>query len=309
MTKRRRIDWSVILHKDAPKPTPTWGDNRTPSDTVDLLLALSDLFAINELDALLKRAVELALHPIGLVRAGAYLYDGQLNLMLGSWGTDLRRNVIDEHHAMFQPDEPGRRVVERAMSGEALWTVVEDCPLIVNGPDETKVVGKGWVVCTPIRSARALLGMLYSDPGLTDAAVDPEKQAKAAVLCTVLGLRLETLRGPGKAILGHSARHPAVASALRMLAQDPSLTGGDIAKKLGVSLSRFARVFKTDMGMSLVDHRNQLRLDRFLSLVDSGGSNLLEAAYAAGLGSYSQFHRVFRALRGRSPRDYFSSAH
>jgi AraC-like DNA-binding protein len=307
MAKRRRIDWSVILNKDAPKPT--WGDRLAPSDTVDLLLGFGDLFAINDLDALLKRTVELALHSVGLVRAGLYLYDDQLELMLGSWGTDLQRKVIDEHHVMFQLDEPGRRVAARAMSGEAYWTVVEACPIIENGPAETKVVGQGWVICTPIRSARGLLGMLYSDAGLTDASVDPGKQAQAAVLCTVLGLRLETLRGPGKAILGHSARHPAVAAALRMLVADPSLTGGDIAKKMGVSLSRFARVFKTDMGISLVDHRNQLRLERFLSLVDSGGSNLLEAAYAAGFGSYSQFHRVFRALRGRSPRDYFLSAH
>ena len=307
MAKRRRIDWSVILDKDAPKPT--WGGSRAPSDAVDLLLGFADLFAINELDALLKRTVELALHPVGLVRAGLYLYDDQLDLMLGSWGTDLKRKVIDEHHAMFQLDEPGHRVAARAMSGEAHWTVVEDCPIIINGPAETKIVGQGWVVCTPIRSARALLGMLYSDAGLTSASVDPERQARAAVLCTVLGLRLETLRGPGKPILGHSARHPAVASALRMLAEAPSLSGGDIAKKMGVSLSRFARVFKADMGLSLVEHRNQLRLDRFLSLVDSGGSNLLEAAYAAGFGSYSQFHRVFRALRGTSPRDYFSSAH
>lgn len=307
MAKRRRIDWSVILNKDAPRPT--WGDRLAPSDTVDLLLSFGDLFAINELDALLKRTVELALHSVGLVRAGLYLYDDQLKLMLGSWGTDLRRNVIDEHHVMFQLDEPGRRVAERAMSGEAHWTVVEDCPIIVNSQAETKVVGQGWVVCTPIRSGRALLGMLYSDAGLTDASVDPEKQGRAAVLCTVLGLRLETLRGPGKPLLGHSSRHPAVAAALRMLAEDPSLSGGDIAKKMGVSLSRFARVFKADMGLSLVEHRNQLRLERFLSLVDSGGSNLLEAAYAAGFGSYSQFHRVFRALRGSSPRDYFSSAH
>jgi hypothetical protein len=174
MAKRRRIDWSVILHKDAPKPT--WGGSRAPSDTVDLLLGFADLFAINELDALLKRTVELALHPVGLVRAGLYLYDDQLDLMLGSWGTDLRRKVIDEHHAMFQLDEPGRRVAARAMSGEAHWTVVEDCPIIVNSPAETKVVGQGWVVCTPIRSGRALLGMLYSDAGLTDASVDPEKQ-------------------------------------------------------------------------------------------------------------------------------------
>jgi len=194
------------------------------------------------------------------------------------------------------------------MAGQAPFTVAENCPIIANHHAQTTVVGQGWVVCTPIRSARAPLGMLYNDAGMTDAKVDLDKQARTAVLCTVLGLRLEALRGPGRRIFGHSTRHPAVAVAVRMLTDDPSLRGGDIAEKIGVSLSRFARVFKSDMGVSLVEFRNQLRLERFLSLVDSGGSNLLESAYAAGFGSYSQFHRVFRDLRGKSPRDYFSDA-
>jgi AraC-like DNA-binding protein len=304
MPRRRRIDWSVILRKDAPKPA--WGENRAPSDMVELLLNLSDLLSVNDRDALLKRSVEIAIHSVGLVRAGLYLYDENLDLMLGSWGTDLRRRVVDEHHAMFQLGEPGRRVFQRAMSGEGHWTVVEDCPIITNTAAETKVVGQGWVVCTPIRTATAALGMLYNDAGLTNATVDQEKQARAAVLCTLLGLRLEALGGSGKAAFGPSHRHPAVAASLRMLSDDPTLGGVEIAKKLGVSLSRFARVFKSDMGQSLVDYRNQLRLDRFLGLVDKGGANLLEAALAAGFGSYSQFHRVFRTMRGTTPRAYFS---
>jgi transcriptional regulator GlxA family with amidase domain len=168
------------------------------------------------------------------------------------------------------------------------------------------VVGRGWVVCTPIRSTRGLIGMMFNDAGLTNAPIEQTKQAQAAIMCTVIGLRLEALRGSGKAIYGPSARHPAVAASVRMLNEDPSLGGVAIAKKLGVSLSRFARVFKTDMGMSLVDYRNQLRLDRFLAMVDAGGTNLLETALAAGFGSYSQFHRVFRTLRGTSPREYFA---
>lgn len=304
MAKRRRIDWSVILRKKPPRPT--WGGSRSRSDAVDLLLAFGDLFTINEVDALLKRTVELALDPVGLVRAGLYLFDDQLGLMLGSWGTDLRRNVVDEHHVMFQLDEAGHRVLARAMSGDAHWTVADNCPLIVNGPTETKVVGQGWVACTPVRSAQRPLGMLYNDAGLTSATVDPVRQAEAAMLCALLGLRLTALRGSGRVTYGPATRHPAVASAVRMLTDDPSLRGGDIAKKIGVSLSRLARVFKSDTGVSLVDFRNQLRLERFLSLVDSGSNNLLEAAYAAGFGSYSQFHRVFRALRGASPRDYFA---
>ena len=304
MTRRRRIDWSVILRKDA--PLPQWGTHKAPSDVVELMLTFGDLVTLNDRDALLKRAVELSLHTIGLIRAGIYLYDEQLDLMLGSWGTDLRRRVADEHHAMFKLGEDGHRVFQRATLGEAQWTVVEDCPIIINDAEAIKIVGQGWVVCTPIRSARGPIGMMYNDAGLTDAAVDPEKQRNAAVLCTLVGLRLEALRGSGKVVYGPSGRHPAVAAALRLLDNDSTLGGVDIAKKLGVSLSRFARVFKTDMGMSLVDYRNQLRLDRFLALVDSGGTNLLEAALAAGFGSYSQFHRVFRTLRGASPRAFFS---
>ena len=235
---------------------------------------------------------------------GFYLFDEPLDLMLGSWGTDLGRAVVDEHHAMFRLGDSGRRVFERAISGEAHWTLVEDCPIIVNAADGTRIVGQGWVVCTPIRSARAPHGMLYNDAGLTDAAVDPEKQARAAVLCSLVALRLEALRRSRKvpSIANLSARHPAVAKAVQMLAADPSLGGAQIADELNVSPSRFARAFKMEMGLSLVDYRNQLRLERFLGLIDSGGASLLEAALEAGFGSYAQFHRVFRALRGGTPR-------
>ena len=303
MSRRRRIDWSVLLSKDA--PVPQWGANQAPSELPSQLLRFSDLFGINYSDVLIKRAVELVLTEVGLVRAGIYLYDDQLGLMIGTWGTDLRRKVIDEHHSMFQLDENGRRVFRRAASGEAQWTVVEDCPIINNAAEETEVVGRGWVVCTPIRAAQGAVGMMYSDAGLTDATIEPHKQERAALLCTLLGLRLAGMRSSGQASLNPSRRHPVVSSAVRLLQGDPSLGGSAIAKQLGVSLSRFARVFKSELGVSLVDYRNRLRLERFMTLVDSGGGNLLEAALAAGFGSYSQFHRVFRAERGSSPREYF----
>lgn len=303
MPRRRRIDWSVILRKDA--PVPRWSANPAPSMVARQILRLGDLFAISDTDELIKRAVELAIEEIGLVRAGIYLYDNQLDLMIGTWGTDLRRKVIPEHHSMFQLGDHGHRVFCRAATGEAHWTVVDDCPIILNAREETKVVGQGWVVCTPILSSKEPVGMLYNDAGMTGATIDLDKQERTVVLCTLLGLRLHGMRGTGQASLNPSRRHPAIASAVKLLQEDPSLGGSVIAKKLGVSLSRFARVFKQGMGMSLVDYRNQLRLEHFMSSVDSGGTNLLEAALAAGFGSYSQFHRVFRTYRGKSPREYF----
>ena len=56
--------------------------------------------------------------------------------------------------------------------------------------------------------------------------------------------------------------------------------------------------------MSLVRYRNQLRLERFVKIMDAGRSSMLEAARAAGFGSYAQFHRVFQMLRGTTPRAF-----
>ncbi len=56
--------------------------------------------------------------------------------------------------------------------------------------------------------------------------------------------------------------------------------------------------------MSIVRYRNELRLARFFARVDSEADRLLEAAREAGFGSYAQFHRVFHARYGQSPRDY-----
>jgi AraC-like DNA-binding protein len=79
------------------------------------------------------------------------------------------------------------------------------------------------------------------------------------------------------------------------------MTGEALGSKLRLSASRIARLFKAEMGMSLVEYRNRLRLERFTSLLDERGENLLEAALGAGFGSYAQFHRVFVTLRGTTP--------
>ena len=111
---RRRIDWPVIVGPDA--ATPVWTRAPARSESVALLRELAPLFRARHPDDLAKRAVELALGPVGLVRAGVYFYDDRLDLMLGTWGTDLRRQVVDEHSAMFRLDEGGRRAAALATS-------------------------------------------------------------------------------------------------------------------------------------------------------------------------------------------------
>ncbi len=307
MAARRRIDWSLLpgVEPDA----PLWGDHPASSALMALLSASSALFEQDEADALLKRAVELALDPVGLIRAGLYLYDEPADLMLGSWGTALDGRIVDEHHAMFELGANGRRVFARALSGEAYWTVVENCPIIDQRSHTTEVVGRGWVVCTPVCGGEKLLGMLYNDAGLTEAPVDHVRQLRAAVLCSQVGSALLARQHSNQFadLPGPTARHPRLRRAVHMLARDPSLTGEKLATDLGISLSRLARLFRDELGVSLVDYRNRLRLERFTALIERGAPNLLGAALEAGFGSYAQFHRVFHAARGKSPREYFSS--
>jgi len=272
-----------------------------------VLSACDELLELDDADTVLRRAVELARERIGLTRAGLFLLDEERRLMLGTWGTDLQGNTVDEHHVMYEMGDNDREVFRRSLVDGQRFTIIEHCPIVEQLESETRVLGHSWVACTPIRSARANIGMLFNDTALTGAPVDEAKQGRAAILCSVLGTILELTHGkPGRAAPGplSSAGHPLVVSTLRLLAKDPSLSGRELAPKLDISPSRLARVFKGEMGMSLVDYRNRLRLERFQVLVDAGGENLLEAALAAGFGSYAQFHRVFRAIRGATPRDY-----
>jgi AraC-like DNA-binding protein len=281
-------------------------EGNAPEELRSLIAAFDELLLTEDVDAMLRGVCEIALERIGLKRVGIFLLDAPRNLMLGTWGTDLDGQIVDEHHVMYDFGDNDRECFRRAAQGVP-YSVIDNCPIVVQLPAETRVVGRSWVACTPIRSARAAMGVMFNDSGISGEPPDPSKQARAAILCSLLGTVLDLTHGqPGQGRSGSrtSAGHPLVRQTVRLLAKDPSLGGKDLASALDISLSRLARVFKIEMGMSLVEYRNRLRLERFQVLLDAGGENLLAAALAAGFGSYAQFHRVFRALRGTTPRAY-----
>jgi AraC-like DNA-binding protein len=89
---------------------------------------------------------------------------------------------------------------------------------------------------------------------------------------------------------------------------DPTLSGKELSTRLGLSVSRLARVFKREVGVSIVEYRNRLRFQRFFELLDARADKrptLRQAARAAGFGSYAHFHRLFRARWRIGPREGF----
>lgn len=92
-----------------------------------------------------------------------------------------------------------------------------------------------------------------------------------------------------------------------LLLASPLIDRRALAAELGVSEGFLSRSFGRDLGVSFVEHRARSRIAHFLALVQGGNPNLLDAALAAGFGSYSQFHRVFTRVSGVRPRDYFTA--
>jgi len=307
LAQSRRVDWGVIL--DGKMPAPKILDPRAPSPQLaKLVSAVMGSTSARAVDQVLRDAVELSRVVIQLERTAIFLVDEKNHAMVGTWGTDEHGRTVDEHHVMYAFGDGDRTVFDRAKSGWP-WTVYDDCPLVTQLKNETRLVGESWVACTPIRGPHGPIGMLFNDTALSGAPLDEGKQARAAILCSLLGQALDRCRRhlfPTRSPRA-TAQHPVVRRVTDLLVGDPTLTCEDLAGRVHLSAGRLARTFKRETRISLVDHRNELRLARFIDRVDDQGCNLLEAALAAGFGSYAQFHRVFRARFGQAPRAYLAN--
>lgn len=306
----RRVDWPLVLGAGASVATV-----QSPRGGVVNVLSIADeLACYDDLDVVLRRAVESLRDKIGLERCAIFLFAGEDGLLHGSWGTGLNGQTTDEHSIAFAQGESHREAFLRAESGGDRWLLLEDAPRTVQLDGETKVLERGWIVLTPIVSARGPVGLLASDGALTGSPVDESVQTQAAVLCSMLANLIELLREdarPFDARRVFRARHPRaiarsdiVSRAVELIRRDAHLDRDALARKLGTTSSRLGKLFKAELGFTVTEYRNRLRLETFLRRVDRSSGNLLEAALDSGFGSYAQFHRVFRQLLGATPREY-----
>jgi AraC-like DNA-binding protein len=315
----------------------------SPPSPLAAALAAADELACVDAGSMPRRAVELARTRLGLERVGLFLRDTAAEgiLLRGSWGTGAHGETTDERSLCHVLPPTWYEALLASRQSGALGLYVPRTPLFAYEQGQPIALGEGWIMATPLFVAKELVGVMYNDTALTQSPIDEAKQAAANVFCTLLALhcgpRSTLLSGQavaghafsGQAVAGQSfagqysagggqsapglgrypTQAPLVERVLQALNEDLPVTGERLASELGVSPGHLARSFKRKMGVSLVDYRNQLRLERFLVAVQrrGNGSNLLDAALEAGFGSYAQFHRVYRKFRGATPREVFIS--
>lgn len=131
---------------------------------------------------------------------------------------------------------------------------------------------------------------------------DPARLNAGLQYLLLLGWRSQNA---GQTRDGAVALHPTVRKALDLItAGEGEADLASLARRCGASGSHLSRLFARQVGVSLTRYRNSVRLVRFFDLHrGSDQKTIAEAAYAAGFGSYAQFHRVFTQAYGHGPRE------
>jgi len=79
------------------------------------------------------------------------------------------------------------------------------------------------------------------------------------------------------------------------------ITMNDIAKNADLSVSYIGRIFKKEMGYSLVTFLNKVRIDNAKILLLENNIPLVEIAYLCGFEDQTYFNKVFKKMTGITP--------
>jgi AraC family transcriptional regulator, arabinose operon regulatory protein len=130
-------------------------------------------------------------------------------------------------------------------------------------------------------------------------------QQIADSLLKVLCLQIErfiTLYGAS-----HRDGRAFLAVRMRAYVEDHALTSftiSDVAKHVGLSVSRTVHLYKEMFGKSIMQHAMDIRMESALERMTFTPLTLEQIAETSGFGSYSYFHRCFKDKFGISPREY-----
>ncbi len=86
--------------------------------------------------------------------------------------------------------------------------------------------------------------------------------------------------------------------------RDPELSLGEIARQFSYTDKYLSSLFSKNMNMTFKKYLNTLRLQYAYKLIENGETSVTYIAEQSGYTSPLYFSKVFKAKRGKTPRDY-----
>jgi AraC family transcriptional regulator of arabinose operon len=139
--------------------------------------------------------------------------------------------------------------------------------------------------------------------GVLDAMLRCDRYAHSAFSSYAHELALSALEeaillGAHQARFGRSGREPSpgIARVVQVIESDltKAFTVRLLAREAGYSPSRFAHLFKQEIGEPVIAYINRLRISTAARLLEAEGMSVKEAAHAVGFRSPFYFSRMFR---------------
>lgn len=85
-------------------------------------------------------------------------------------------------------------------------------------------------------------------------------------------------------------------------AEDISLQ--EVAERIGISAGYLSTMFAQNMDCKFVDYLNQVRIERACTYLEQNYFKTYEIAYRVGFRDEKYFSRVFKKMKGMSPKEY-----
>lgn len=92
-------------------------------------------------------------------------------------------------------------------------------------------------------------------------------------------------------------------TAIRFTLDEP-VSLNSLADRLGVHPSYLSRAFKKEMGITITDYINKLRIEEAKYMLDHGNVSVSETALSVGYNDPNYFSKVFQKLEHVTPLDY-----
>lgn len=169
---------------------------RRLSDGLTKILNVTDeLLMAPTLDQLWKRGTELARELFDLDRNSIFEYDDEHGILIGTYGTNMAGETVDEHNKRMSLAERVPWIADALKKGERPWIVKYDQELREFRDGVNRVVGRGWIVYTLISHRNGKhAAIMFNDGSIHNRPVNPITQDLVGVYCTLLGEILEQKR-------------------------------------------------------------------------------------------------------------------
>lgn len=129
---------------------------------------------------------------------------------------------------------------------------------------------------------------------------------RLGLLLEALGILIEaeasTISAGGIPVAGDERVDQACRFVLERI--DQPIAQGEVAAHVGLGPEAFARFFKRRTGRTLTDYVHHLRITQACDRLRASDDTIAAIAFDVGFGNLANFNRVFKRLRGMTPRAY-----